>query len=99
MMIWFIFVNGLFSSVDLDFGGLKVPNLFNKDDLTMIFDTIRPIAKKAGAGETDDDLFTYFIEKVRESLHVVLCLSPVSQQFQKRLQMFPGLVNCTTIDW
>ncbi|BFI30788.1 dynein axonemal heavy chain [Marchantia polymorpha subsp. ruderalis] len=77
----------------------EVPNLFNKDDLTMIFDTIRPIAKKAGAGETDDDLFTYFIEKVRESLHVVLCLSPVSQQFQKRLQMFPGLVNCTTIDW
>ncbi|CAM6118761.1 unnamed protein product [Calypogeia fissa] len=77
----------------------EVPNLFNKDDLTAIYDGIRPIAKKAGAGETDEDLFLYFIERVRECLHVVLCLSPVSQQFQKRLQMFPGLVNCTTIDW
>jgi dynein heavy chain len=33
------------------------------------------------------------------NLHVVLCLSPVGDTFRERCRMFPGLVNCTTIDW
>lgn len=35
----------------------------------------------------------------RANLHVVLCLSPVGEAFRERCRMFPGLVNCTTIDW
>lgn len=30
---------------------------------------------------------------------MVLCLSPVGDTFRERCRMFPGLVNCTTIDW
>ncbi|KAI5057584.1 hypothetical protein GOP47_0027599 [Adiantum capillus-veneris] len=77
----------------------EVPNLFTKDDLQSIFDQCRAAAKKANAGETDDELYSFFLEKARENLHVVLCLSPVQESFHRRLQMFPGLVNCTTIDW
>ncbi|EFJ08553.1 hypothetical protein SELMODRAFT_185288 [Selaginella moellendorffii] len=77
----------------------EVPNLFTKDDLSTVFDSIRPIAKKENAGETDDELYAFFIERARASLHVALCLSPVSGAFHRRLMMFPGLVNCTTIDW
>eukprot|EP00879_Flechtneria_rotunda_P027883 GHRR01029926.1.p1 GENE.GHRR01029926.1~~GHRR01029926.1.p1 ORF type:complete len:113 (-),score=25.52 GHRR01029926.1:91-429(-) len=36
---------------------------------------------------------------LRTNLHVVLCLSPVGETFRERCRMFPGLVNCTTIDW
>jgi len=36
---------------------------------------------------------------VRTNLHVILCLSPVGETFRERCRMFPGLVNCTTIDW
>jgi hypothetical protein len=35
----------------------------------------------------------------RANLHVVLCLSPVGEAFRERCRMFPGLVNCTAIDW
>lgn len=59
----------------------------------------RAAAKKAGAGETADALYAFFLERVRANLHVVLCLSPVGEAFRNRLRMFPGLVNCTTIDW
>ena len=41
----------------------------------------------------------YFLERVRNNLHVVLCMSPVGEPFRNRLRMFPSLVNCTTRDW
>nr|PNR35709.1 hypothetical protein PHYPA_021559 [Physcomitrium patens] len=77
----------------------EVPNLFNKDDLAQVFDGIRPTAKNAGVIQTEDALWSFFVERVRNNLHVVLCLSPVSDLFSRRLLMFPGLVNCSTIDW
>ncbi len=36
---------------------------------------------------------------MRTNLHVILCVSPVGEAFRERCRMFPGLVNCTTIDW
>ena len=32
-------------------------------------------------------------------MHVVLCFSPIGDSFRLRCRMFPGLVNCTSIDW
>jgi dynein heavy chain len=60
---------------------------------------VRADAKKDGVRETQDALFAYFLERVRTNLHVVLCLSPIGEAFRERCRMFPGLVNCTTIDW
>lgn len=70
-----------------------------KDELPGVLDELRPAAKAAGAGETADALYSYLLERVRTNLHVVLCLSPVGEAFRERCRMFPGLVNCTTIDW
>ena len=36
---------------------------------------------------------------VRESLHVVLAMSPLSNAFRNRVRKFPAIVNCCTIDW
>ena len=77
----------------------EVPNLFPKDELGGVLDEVRNDAKKAGAGETSDQLYAFFLERVRSNLHVVLCLSPIGEGFRTRCRMFPGLVNCTTIDW
>jgi dynein heavy chain, axonemal len=60
---------------------------------------VRADAKKAGVSETQDALYSFFLERVRTNLHVVLCLSPIGEGFRTRCRMFPGLVNCTTIDW
>ena len=51
------------------------------------------------AEPTPDILWTYFIERVRQNLHLSLCFSPVGVKFRTRAQAFPGLVNGCTIDW
>lgn len=36
---------------------------------------------------------------MRANLHIVLAMSPVGAGLRNRCRMYPGLVNCTTIDW
>ncbi|XP_065178852.1 dynein axonemal heavy chain 6-like [Sycon ciliatum] len=78
----------------------EVPNLFEADEYEKIISSVRPFAKEAGIGEQDrDGIFNHFIGRVRNNLHVVLCMSPVGDAFRARCRMFPSLVNCCTIDW
>ena len=46
-----------------------------------------------------DGIYNHFIGRVRNNLHIVLCMSPVGDAFRTRCRMFPSLVNCCTIDW
>ncbi|KAG8512932.1 Dynein heavy chain 6, axonemal [Galemys pyrenaicus] len=78
----------------------EVPNLFEKDELEQVLAATRPRAKEAGISEGNrDEVFQYFISRVRQKLHIVLCMSPVGEAFRSRCRMFPSLVNCCTIDW
>ncbi|MCJ8749245.1 hypothetical protein PDJAM_G00174240 [Pangasius djambal] len=78
----------------------EVPNLFEKDELEQVLAATRPRAKEAGIAEGNrDEVFQFFISRVREKLHIVLCMSPVGDAFRSRCRMFPSLVNCCTIDW
>jgi len=36
---------------------------------------------------------------VRKNFHLALCFSPVGEAFRKRARMFPGIINCTSMDW
>ena len=53
----------------------------------------------AGVIDTRDNILAYFVQLVREKLHIVLCFSPIGSGFRNRCLMFPALVNCCTIDW
>lgn len=44
-------------------------------------------------------LFNFFVQTVREHLHVVVTMSPIGDSFRTRIRKFPALVNCCTIDW
>lgn len=44
-------------------------------------------------------LFNFFIQIIRDQLHIVLTMSPIGNQFRVRLRKFPALINCCTIDW
>lgn len=53
----------------------------------------------AGTVDTWDNLYNFFLGRVRDKLHVCLCFSPVGAKFSRRAQQFPGLINGCTIDW
>ncbi|CAM9519636.1 unnamed protein product, partial [Chrysoparadoxa australica] len=77
----------------------EVPNIYLRDEIPAIIDGVRKAAKAAGVEETAEALWKYFVDRVRGNLHVVLAMSPVGEGFRSRTRMYPGLVNCTTIDW
>ncbi|CAK9099813.1 Dynein axonemal heavy chain 6 (Axonemal beta dynein heavy chain 6) (Ciliary dynein heavy chain 6) [Durusdinium trenchii] len=58
-----------------------------------------PRAKECGQSEAKDAVWQFFVESVRENLHIVLTMSPVGSALRVRMRMFPALVNCCTIDW
>lgn len=76
-----------------------VPNLFTKDELPVIYDSVRRpmISSNLGLDDTSTNVWKFFIDRVRNNLHVVLAMSPVGDGLRNRCRMYPGLVNCTTI--
>ena len=76
-----------------------IPELFPKDEIDGLIGKVRAEAKAAGFMDTPDSLFEFLLDKVRKNLHLALCFSPVGDAFRFRARMFPGVINCTSIDW
>ena len=79
----------------------EVPNIFPPDEKSDVTEKVRNEAKsqnKAPEG-TPAQLFQFFIDQCKAHLHIVLCFSPIGDNFRNRVRNFPSLVNCTTIDW
>ena len=77
----------------------EVPALFDQTEKDRMCADIRPYAEKMGLPMTKDVLYTTFINRVRDNLHIILCMSPVGEAFRSRCRQFPSLINCCTIDW
>jgi len=77
----------------------EIPNLFPQDETDKIVADMIPICRQAGIPETRDNCLQNFISRVRDKLHIVLCMSPVGDALRVRCRQFPSLINCTTIDW
>ncbi|OQR87505.1 dynein heavy chain 6, axonemal [Thraustotheca clavata] len=77
----------------------EVPNLFASDEMDRIVADMRPIVKSMGLPETRDQCISSFVYRVRNYLHIVLCMSPVGSALRVRCRAFPSLINCCTIDW
>jgi dynein heavy chain len=78
-----------------------IPGLFAKDEIMGITSDIRNkfVIERKDLEETQDNLKQYFIDKVRDNLHLMICMSPMNAKFASRARKFPGLVSCPTIDW
>jgi dynein heavy chain len=79
----------------------EVSNLFARDELDEINNELIPVMKKQYPKQppTPENLYDYFLSRVRGNLHVVLCFSPVGEKFRNRSLKFPGLVAGCTMDW
>lgn len=76
-----------------------VPALFDEDGKKNMGDLVRDEAKRLGINETKEDLWSYFLEKTRDNLHIVLAMSPAGDSLRIRCRNFPGLVNNSGINW
>merc|ERR1711871_1150431 len=65
----------------------------------MGIDACRADCRQADRGESQDEIFVYFVDQCRANMHLVLAFSPIGDDFRTRLRMFPSLVNCCAIDW
>ncbi|KAG2377570.1 hypothetical protein C9374_009086 [Naegleria lovaniensis] len=78
-----------------------IPGLFTKEEREMMIGELRPIAIKSDPSfmATPENLFNFFIDRARDNLHMVLCFSPIGDQFRNRSRKFPGIISGCTIDW
>ncbi|CAH8626763.1 unnamed protein product [Dicrocoelium dendriticum] len=82
----------------------EVPNLYTSEEKAELMDMIQSIQEAtAGTGKAADmsplALYSLFVNRCREKLHVVMGFSPIGEAFRNRLRQFPALINCCTIDW
>uniref|UniRef100_A0A8D0GPG5 Dynein axonemal heavy chain 5 n=1 Tax=Sphenodon punctatus TaxID=8508 RepID=A0A8D0GPG5_SPHPU len=79
----------------------EVSNLFARDEIDEITSDLISVMKKEHPRRppTNENLYDYFMTRVRQNLHVVLCFSPVGEKFRNRALKFPALISGCTIDW
>ncbi|XP_039610084.1 dynein heavy chain 5, axonemal-like [Polypterus senegalus] len=79
----------------------EVSNLFARDEVDEITQDLIAVMKKEYPRRvpTPENLYDYFLSRVRSNLHVVLCFSPVGEKFRTRALKFPGLISGCTMDW
>uniref|UniRef100_A0A8C3Y604 Dynein, axonemal, heavy chain 5 n=1 Tax=Catharus ustulatus TaxID=91951 RepID=A0A8C3Y604_CATUS len=79
----------------------EVSNLFAQDEIGEITQDLIPAMKKEypRLSPSGENLYNYFLTRVRNNLHVVLCFSPVGEKFRTRALKFPGLISGCTMDW
>ncbi|KAJ3091620.1 Dynein heavy chain 5, axonemal [Quaeritorhiza haematococci] len=79
----------------------EITNLFPKDEVISISGDLRGPLKKQRPNVVDsiENLWQFFIDRVKANLHVVLCFSPVGEKFRNRALKFPGLISGCTMDW
>merc|ERR1719482_1552234 len=87
-----VYINDLLSSGE-------VADLYMPEDKDGIRNNVRSGCKSAGIQDTPDNLWNFFISRIRKNLHMSICFSPVGDGMRNRAKKFPALITCTVIDW
>mmetsp|Transcript_43965 Transcript_43965/g.42562 ORF Transcript_43965/g.42562 Transcript_43965/m.42562 type:complete len:111 (+) Transcript_43965:2667-2999(+) len=77
----------------------EIPNLMLPEDRDKIINGVRPIVIEMKKIDTIEIINQTFVARVRNNLHIALCMSPVGDSLRVRCRKFPSLVNCCTLDW
>lgn len=81
----------------------EILRLFNSDERKEICEKMLVIDKQRDKSlQTDGTpraLYNLFISVIREQLHIILCLSPINENFRNYIRDFPAFINSCTIDW
>ena len=50
-------------------------------------------SRSAGIQDTPDNLWNFFISRIRKNLHMSICFSPVGDGMRNRAKKFPALIT------
>jgi dynein heavy chain len=94
---------GFLESINSMLATGEIAGLIPKDERDVFaLETKNVYMKEAGTKGEDPstlELWIYFINRVRDCLHMVLAFSPVGTKFRERARKFPSLFSSCTIDW
>lgn len=76
-----------------------VTGVYNEKDMEDILNTCKGDCLKKGLQPNKMNIFGQYLSRVKENIHIIMAMSPLSKAFSTRLRMFPSLVNCCTLDW
>jgi len=76
-----------------------IADLFPKEDVEAMIGNLRNEAKGNGCADNQDALKEYFLQSMKQKMKLILCFSPVGDNFRIKARKFPGLINATSIDW
>lgn len=60
----------------------QIPVVLDPDRLGLLLTDLQPAAEAARVSLQPDALFEFFLSRVRENLHVLLCVSPVGNKMR-----------------
>ncbi|CAM2111263.1 unnamed protein product [Caretta caretta] len=74
-------------------------DLFDKEELEGIVVKLTAVAEKANYSNSREAILSFFMQRVRSKLHIVLATSPAELNFRHLCRTYPAIVNCSTVDW
>jgi len=80
----------------------EIPNLYSAaEDISNIMENMREVNKNVPNFKnwSEGEIWLDFLQKCKANVHIVLAMSPIGDDFKRRLRMFPSLVNCCAIDY
>ena len=78
-----------------------VQDLFPKEDVDGMISGLRNEAKGAGVPDTADAMSAYFLETVKSKFKMILCFSPVGDNFRVKYYTlnFCDEIGCSSRCW
>merc|ERR1719316_227870 len=79
----------------------EIAGLFAKDERDGMCGEVRNdyVRDFPGADESLTNLYAYFLDRLKDNLHIVFCFSPVNAKFPIRAQKFPAVFSNVNINW
>ena len=90
---------GLLEDINSLLNNGEIPNLFTSEEIDKLINDLRPIVAEKKRDESRRSIYSFFIERVRNNLHISLCMSPAGDALRLRCRKFPSLINCCTLNW
>ena len=78
----------------------EIPNLYLPEELEDIFNLVKEVSRKNNLIlSSKEELWNYYVNLIRNNLHIVLTFSPLGDKLKNKCRQFPSIINCSAIDW